>query len=81
MEASKSTKLSTRDLFRLENRTILGKCSHRYKGVVYFIDQVTVTGGLGGVGSEVTMSILESGGDVICFDLAKEPTDLGNDRL
>jgi hypothetical protein len=74
-------KTSHTDLFRLETRTILGKCSHRHKGVMYFIDQITVTGGLGGIGSAVTTSILESGGDVICFDLAKEPTDLGNDRF
>jgi nucleoside-diphosphate-sugar epimerase len=31
-----------------------------------------VTGGLGGVGSEVVTAILESGGDVICFDLPRE---------
>jgi hypothetical protein len=30
-----------------------------------------VTGGLGGVGSEVVTAILESRGDVICLDLAK----------
>ena len=35
-----------------------------------------VTGGLGGVGSEVVISILQSGGDVICLDLAKT-ADLG----
>lgn len=31
-----------------------------------------VTGGLGGVGSEIVTAILESGGDVICFDLPRE---------
>ncbi|KAH6676454.1 oxidoreductase [Halenospora varia] len=34
---------------------------------------VLVTGGLGGVGSEICTAILESGGDVLCFDRHKEP--------
>ncbi|KAF8850911.1 NAD(P)-binding protein [Acephala macrosclerotiorum] len=37
---------------------------------------VLVTGGLGGVGSPVIYSILESGGDVICLDLPADPRDL-----
>ncbi|KAH7354994.1 putative short-chain dehydrogenase [Rhexocercosporidium sp. MPI-PUGE-AT-0058] len=37
---------------------------------------VSVTGGIGAVGSQVIYSILESGGDVICFDLPKDPPNL-----
>ncbi|CZR63504.1 related to 2,5-dichloro-2,5-cyclohexadiene-1,4-diol dehydrogenase [Phialocephala subalpina] len=37
---------------------------------------ILVTGGLGGVGSPVIYSILESGGDVICLDLSPDPKDL-----
>jgi NAD(P)-dependent dehydrogenase (short-subunit alcohol dehydrogenase family) len=46
---------STKDLFRLDERTIL------------------VTGGGGAMGLEVTGSILESGGDVVCVDRAESP--------
>ncbi|KAK0119789.1 hypothetical protein ONS95_011221 [Cadophora gregata] len=37
---------------------------------------ILVTGGIGAVGSQVIYSILESGGDVICLDLPKDPPDL-----
>ncbi|TVY54108.1 D-arabinitol 2-dehydrogenase [ribulose-forming] [Lachnellula cervina] len=51
-------KIPTKDLFKLQNRTIL------------------VSGGLGGVGSPLIISILESGADVICLDLPEHPPDL-----
>ncbi|TVY48706.1 D-arabinitol 2-dehydrogenase [ribulose-forming] [Lachnellula occidentalis] len=50
--------IPTKDLFKLQNRTIL------------------VSGGLGGVGSHLVLSILESGADVICLDLPEHPQDL-----
>ncbi|KAE8447694.1 hypothetical protein EG329_010501 [Mollisiaceae sp. DMI_Dod_QoI] len=37
---------------------------------------VLVSGGLGGVGSPLIYSILESGGDVVCLDLPTDPKDL-----
>ncbi|KAH7411046.1 hypothetical protein BKA64DRAFT_662571 [Cadophora sp. MPI-SDFR-AT-0126] len=37
---------------------------------------ILVTGGIGAVGSQVIYSILESGGDVICLDLPKDPPNL-----
>jgi len=39
---------------------------------------ILVTGGIGAVGPQVTYSVFESGGDVICLDLPTDPPDLGN---
>ncbi|KAF4632154.1 hypothetical protein G7Y89_g5983 [Cudoniella acicularis] len=37
------------------------------------LDLHLFTGGLGGIGSEICTSILESGGDVLCLDLPENP--------
>merc|ERR1712093_657711 len=55
-----SYQIPNQNLFTFQDHTILGK----------------LTGGIGAVGPQVTYSVFESGGDVICLDLPTDPPDL-----
>lgn len=101
-----SPSMNTKDLFRLDRRTILSELCcpvlvaqhlvqrRRPKAldfcqilnifisnihVLFSFDRLvsdhheTVTGGGGAMGLEIARSVLESGGDVICFDRQESP--------
>ena len=66
--------LPTRDLFRLDDRTILSASTtiHMMHESSYMSH--AVSGGAGAVGSTVGKAVLESGGDAVLVDLASAPS-------
>lgn len=65
--------VATKDLFRLDGRTIIG--NHRPFTSPSITNFHSVSGGAGAVGIAVGKTILESGGDVLFLDILAHPSN------
>ncbi|KAK5162869.1 uncharacterized protein LTR77_011126 [Saxophila tyrrhenica] len=61
------------DLFRLNDRTVVGE--HTSKHQTAYTLTAAVTGGLGSLGVSLAQTLLEYGADVVCTDLPEAPQD------
>ena len=67
------TELSTKDLFRLDQRTIVSEWKATLQDKKSGHQRRVVSGGAGAVGSSVGKAILESGADAVFLDLESQP--------
>lgn len=63
------------ELFSLKKRTVIGNYSQLSSFVFQMLTvSFAVTGANGFLGTALAIAIMESGGDVVCLDLAPKPS-------